>query len=95
MLKQTANTKLPGHAIVIGGSIAGMLTARVLTNHFARVTVIERDELPDAPEFRKGAPHARHAHGLLVRGQQIMEDLFPGLGEELWAKGASTSATRR
>lgn len=88
MSQQTANINRTGHAIVIGGSIAGMLTARVLTNHFARVTVIERDELPDAPEFRKGAPHARHAHGLLVRGQQIMESLFPGLGEELWAKGA-------
>ena len=88
MLHQTNNTNLTGHAIVIGGSIAGMLTARVLTNHFARVTVIERDELPDSPAFRKGAPHGRHAHGLLVRGQQIMETLFPGLTEELWAQGA-------
>ncbi len=88
MFQQTAHTPETGHAIVIGGSIAGMLTARILTNHFAQVTVIERDELPDGPAFRKGAPHARHAHGLLVRGQQIMEDLFPGLTEDLWAQGA-------
>lgn len=77
-----------GHAIVIGGSIAGMLTARVLTNHFAQVTVIERDVLPQTPDFRKGAPHARHAHGLLVRGQQIMENYFPGLTAELKDQGA-------
>ena len=77
-----------GHAIVIGGSIAGLLAARVLTNHVDRVTVIERDELPAAPAFRRGTPHARHPHGLLVRGQQIMEALFPGLTEELWAQGA-------
>lgn len=77
-----------GHAIVIGGSIAGMLTARVLTDHFARVTVIERDNLPDAPAFRAGAPHARHPHGLLVRGQQVMEEFFPGLTADLHAQGA-------
>jgi len=88
MFQQEMNSNQTGHAIVIGGSIAGMLTARVLTNHFAQVTVIERDELPDGPAFRKGAPHARHAHGLLVRGQQIMEDLFPGMTEALWAQGA-------
>jgi 2-polyprenyl-6-methoxyphenol hydroxylase-like FAD-dependent oxidoreductase len=82
------HTKTTGHAIVIGGSIAGLLTARVLTNHFAQVTVIERDLLPQTPDFRKGAPHARHAHGLLVRGQQIMESYFPGLADDLLAQGA-------
>ena len=61
------------HAVVIGGSIAGMTTARVLADHFARVTIIERDRLPDGPEFRRGAPQARHAHILLVRGQMILE----------------------
>jgi 2-polyprenyl-6-methoxyphenol hydroxylase-like FAD-dependent oxidoreductase len=80
-------TNQGGHAVVIGDSIAGLLTARVLTNHFAQVTIIERDVLPQTPDFRKGAPHARHAHGLLVRGQQIMETYFPGLGEELHAQG--------
>ena len=88
MFQQTMKTDPGSHAVVIGGSIAGMLTARVLTNHFDRVTVIERDALPETPEFRKGAPHARHAHGLLARGQQIMESLFPGLTEELQALGA-------
>lgn len=78
------------HAVVIGGSIAGMTTARVLADHFARVTIIERDRLPDGPEFRRGAPQARHAHILLVRGQMILEGLFPGMVEELLAGGAET-----
>ena len=30
-----------------GGSIGGMLAARVLADHFDRVTIIERDQLPD------------------------------------------------
>lgn len=76
------------HAIVIGGSIAGLTTARVLTDHFDRVTVIERDRPTDATEFRKGAPQARHPHALLARGQQILEQQFPGLVAELVAAGA-------
>jgi 2-polyprenyl-6-methoxyphenol hydroxylase-like FAD-dependent oxidoreductase len=68
-----------------------LLTARVLTNHFDRVTIIERDQLPESPTFRMGAPHARHAHGLLVRGQQIMESYFPGLTAELLGQGALTA----
>ncbi|MBI1297661.1 2-polyprenyl-6-methoxyphenol hydroxylase-like oxidoreductase [bacterium] len=76
------------HAVVIGGSIAGLLAARVLMNHCAQVTVIERDLLPSSPEFRKGAPQGRHAHGLLARGHQILEAYFPGLTEDLRAHGA-------
>ena len=73
------------HAVVVGGSMAGMLAARVLTDHFERVTVLERDLLPDAPAPRKGLPQARHLHILLMRGQLAFEHLFPGLIEELVA----------
>lgn len=76
------------HALVIGGSMAGLLAARVLSDTFDRVTVIDRDALPDAAEFRTGAPMGRHLHNLLARGQQIMEDLFPGLTQDLEAIGA-------
>jgi len=64
------------HAIVIGGSIAGLSVARVLTNHFQHVTVIERDEPPQARLFRKGAPQARHPHVLLKGGELALEQLF-------------------
>lgn len=76
------------HAIVIGASIAGLLAARVLTDHFERVTLIERDQLPAAPAARSGVPQARHAHILLVRGRRILDQLFPDLINELVAHGA-------
>jgi len=37
------------HAVVIGGSMAGLLAARVLSDHFERVTIIERDKLTGGP----------------------------------------------
>ena len=76
------------HAVVIGGGIAGFTAARVLSDHFAHVTVVERDRLPDGPVRRHGVPQARHAHTLLPEGQQILEALFPGLVDELLARGA-------
>jgi len=71
------------HALVIGGGIAGLLAAKVLTKYFAQVIVIERDRFPEKPEQRQGVPQAHHLHVLLKRGQQIMEHLFPGLEAEL------------
>jgi 2-polyprenyl-6-methoxyphenol hydroxylase-like FAD-dependent oxidoreductase len=76
------------HAIVIGGSMAGLLAARVLADHYDRVTVIERDRFPTEPVFRPGVPQGRHVHVLLLRGQAILEQLFPGLQDELAALGA-------
>jgi phytoene dehydrogenase-like protein len=78
-------------AVVLGGSLAGLLTARVLTEHFARVTIVERDELsgdwagdpeadPREREVRRGVPQGRHAHGLLAAGLGVVEQLFPGAG---------------
>ena len=76
------------HAIVIGGGIAGLLAARVLVNHFAQVTLIERDHYPDTPVFRAGVPQGRHIHVMLLRGQRALEELFPGLKAKLLAHGA-------
>lgn len=76
------------HAVVIGGSMAGLMAAQVLTAYFDRVTIIERDTLPNEPGPRNGAPQARHAHVLLQRGQLILNELFPGLTAELVARGA-------
>src|SRR5262249_51793026 len=76
------------HALVIGGSLAGVLAARVLADHFATVTVLERDRYPEGPVPRKGVPPAGHAQVLLGRGQQILEELFPGITAELAAAGA-------
>ncbi|PPS40665.1 NAD(P)/FAD-dependent oxidoreductase [Chroococcidiopsis sp. TS-821] len=77
------------HAVVIGGSIAGLVTGRVLTKYFEQVTIIERDLVPDEPVPRKGVPQSHHVHVLLMRGAMILEELFPGLHAELYAAGAS------
>jgi 2-polyprenyl-6-methoxyphenol hydroxylase-like FAD-dependent oxidoreductase len=77
-----------GHAVVIGGSMAGILTARVLSDHFAQVTVIERDRLPDGPDVRKGVPQARHLHSFWAGGMEVVERLLPGVGSDLLAAGA-------
>ena len=71
------------HAVVLGGSLAGLLTARVLSDHFERVTLIERDTFLMNTETRRGTPQANHVHGLMPRGRQILESLFPGLQEEM------------
>ncbi len=76
------------HAVVIGGSIGGLLTARVLAGHLDRVTLVERDALPDEAENRKGVPQGRQLHVLLARGLQVMDRLFPGYRAELAALGA-------
>jgi 2-polyprenyl-6-methoxyphenol hydroxylase-like FAD-dependent oxidoreductase len=76
------------HAVVIGGSMSGLLAARALADHFERVTVLERDQLPDGPEPRKGTPQARHIHVLLTAGRRVLERMFPGLIQDLIAAGA-------
>jgi 2-polyprenyl-6-methoxyphenol hydroxylase-like FAD-dependent oxidoreductase len=79
----------PGsHAIVIGAGMGGLVAARVLADHFQCVTILERDMLPLEAAPRKGVPHGRHAHGLLARGREALEDLFPGLTDGLIAAGA-------
>jgi len=76
-----------GRVFVIGASIAGLLAARVLSEFFAEVILLERDQLPDRAAPRKGTPQAVHPHGLLARGSQILNGLFPGLTEALVAQG--------
>jgi 2-polyprenyl-6-methoxyphenol hydroxylase-like FAD-dependent oxidoreductase len=77
-------------AIVIGGSIAGLLAARVLSNYFERVLILERDRFSANPQPRQGIPQSYHPHVLLIQGQQILEQFFPGLTVQLAEQGALT-----
>lgn len=77
-----------GRAIVIGASIAGLATARVLSDHFDQVTVIERDRLPEEPVVRRGVPQGRHAHVLLAAGLRLFSDWFPAFTDDLLSGGA-------
>lgn len=61
-------TEVPAHAIVIGASMAGLLSARALADAYERVTIVERDRLPAVGEGRKAVPQGRHVHVLLPAG---------------------------
>ncbi|BBZ37821.1 FAD-dependent oxidoreductase [Mycobacterium conspicuum] len=73
--------------MVIGASIAGLSAARVLADRYDRVTVYERDELPDEPANRATVPQDRHLHMLMARGAIEFENLFPGLLKDMVAAG--------
>ncbi|NUS14421.1 MAG: FAD-dependent monooxygenase [Streptomyces sp.] len=79
-----------GHAVVVGASMGGLVAAAMLSQRYDRVTVIDRDTLPDAPTDRRGVPQSGHAHALLISGRQVLEQVFPGLTDELVAGGAVT-----
>ena len=74
-------------AVVLGASLAGLLAARVLSERFDEVLLLERDELPTGAAPRKGTPHALQPHGLLARGRLVLEELFPGFTAALVARG--------
>jgi 2-polyprenyl-6-methoxyphenol hydroxylase-like FAD-dependent oxidoreductase len=82
------NAQIGERAVVLGASLAGLLAARVLADAYAQVTVLDRDQLPETPRHRRGVPHGRHIHALAARGQQALEELFPGLTTELVTHGA-------
>ena len=87
-LKQGETSQVIGqHAIIIGASIAGLLAARVLSEHFEHVTIIERDRLTGM-EARKGVPQGRQNHVLLRKGADVIEVLFPDLFPALLEGGA-------
>lgn len=84
----TTNGRAFGHAVIIGGSVAGLLAARVLSDHFKHVTILERGPRPDGSEPRKQTPQAQHAHLLLEAAVKGFEQLFPGIIRELQDAGA-------
>src|SRR5215831_13072424 len=83
------------HAVVIGGSIAGLLAARVLSDHFQQVTIIEREALASSDTPRQAIPQGRHVHVLLHRGIQIVQSLFPDLVPALVDAGLELADTSR
>ncbi|GAS96244.1 uncharacterized protein RMCC_3210 [Mycolicibacterium canariasense] len=76
------------HAVVMGAGPAGLLAARVLSEFYRSVTLVERDRLGEQPAQRRGIPQGRHLHSLLSRGSAALEELFPGLLAGLSEAGA-------
>jgi 2-polyprenyl-6-methoxyphenol hydroxylase-like FAD-dependent oxidoreductase len=82
-------SKRGDRAIVCGAGVGGLLAARVLSEFYGTVTVVERDKLSDAVAPRRGVPQGRHFHVLWSRGSRELGELFPGLHDELVAAGAT------
>ncbi|GAA1214527.1 FAD-dependent monooxygenase [Pseudonocardia alaniniphila] len=90
---QLSSTSPPAHpvrlvdtAVVLGGSVAGLLAARVLADHARSVLIIERDA--PAGGGRRGVPHGLQIHLVLAGGRVQLERWFPGFGEQAAALGA-------
>ncbi|EKF24948.1 2Fe-2S iron-sulfur cluster binding domain protein [Mycolicibacterium hassiacum DSM 44199] len=77
-----------GTAVVIGGSIAGIATAKMLTEFFDRVIVLEKDDSHRRREGRPGAAQAWHLHHLLTAGRIELERIFPGIIDDMVREGA-------
>lgn len=75
-------------AIIIGGGISGKLAARVLSDVYKEVMILERDNELEGPIARKGAPQGEHLHALLHAGEHGLEELFPGITEKFYESGA-------
>ena len=87
-MKKSSFPSCRSHALVIGASVGGMCAAVALARHFERVTILERDELPEQPCGRRGVPQSLQPHGFLLRGRAEVEALFPGLMKTLIERGA-------
>ncbi len=82
-----------GHAVIVGGGIAGLLTAHAIARHFERVTILERfshiaESRSRAPPARRGIPQSRCIHLLMASGAAAFDELVPGWQEELLAYGS-------
>jgi 2-polyprenyl-6-methoxyphenol hydroxylase-like FAD-dependent oxidoreductase len=84
-----------GQAVVLGGGMAGMLAARVLTDTFEQVTVIERHardlawRTGSGPQDDRPSAAPALAQVLSERARPQLERLFPDLPAELTADGAA------
>jgi 2-polyprenyl-6-methoxyphenol hydroxylase-like FAD-dependent oxidoreductase len=83
------SSRLGREALVVGGGIGGLAAARVLSNHFERVTILERDEALDSPAVaRPGVPQGKQLHALLAGGHRALDELLPGVVDDLDEAGA-------
>ena len=75
-------------AIVLGASMAGLMAARVLSDHADEVLLIERDASEESTLPRPGVPQGSQVHALLPAGHAQLDRWFPGFTEDAIAAGA-------
>ena len=79
----------------MGASIAGLMTARVLSEYFDQVLAIDRDDIEDRPVVHKSVPQGHHLHAFLQGGLNVVSSLYPSITEELRRLGATRIAMGR
>ncbi|MEO1004888.1 MAG: FAD-dependent monooxygenase [Cyanobacteria bacterium J06638_38] len=89
-VKRNLAKLLGDRAIIIGGSIAGLLSARVLADYFQQIIIVDRDQFTENPQARRGVPQSVQPHVLLTKGYRLLEEFFPGIAAELSDQGALT-----
>lgn len=87
-MNRKQSVRKEGKAVIMGGSMAGLFAARVLSDLYEEVVIVDRDEFPEEPVNRAGTPQANHPHRLLQRGKVLLEELFPGYNDDLLRNGA-------
>lgn len=86
----------PERIVIIGGSMAGLAAAVALHSPARRITVLEREALPDCDSpleaferwDRRGAPQTRHSHAFLARLNNLIAERVPALHAALLEHGA-------
>lgn len=77
-----------GTVCILGGSLAGLLAARVLSDHAGQVVVLERDAPPSAAESRPSVPHGQHGHFVQPQALRPLDGWFPGFADDVLDLGA-------
>ena len=85
------STRVSERAVVLGCGMAGIAAAATLSNHFDEVVIIERDELPEEPQARRGVPQDEQLHNLLSVAQINLETLLPGFLDNLQKAGGGNA----
>jgi 2-polyprenyl-6-methoxyphenol hydroxylase-like FAD-dependent oxidoreductase len=84
----SSTARIGRRAIVAGGSLAGLLSARALAPHFDEIVVVERDVLGDRPAPRRTVPQSAHLHVLLKGGENAIERMLPGFRAAIEGSGS-------